>query len=190
MNFPAVKAETPFVVQWVDGTDKLVGASDVLVYPPDLLKDSPINHRRTREFSRQPLIAPQTSPQEPPSAQVTDEKLDEGDLEITLTAEVHGRKLKIANCRCGATIYEGIRSHHRSTFFKTMDRLIEELKQGVAIKVNRALPIDPAPVDPKHNGDGGKPHLVTEKLPLIDEEMREELANILKIHQPPELNAI
>jgi hypothetical protein len=56
--------------------------------------------------------------------------------------------------------------------------------------VNRALPIDPAPVDPKHNGDGGKPHLVTEKLPLIDEEMSEELANILKIHQPPELNAI
>jgi hypothetical protein len=39
MNFPAVKAETPFVVQWVDGTDKLVGTSDVLVYPPDLLKD-------------------------------------------------------------------------------------------------------------------------------------------------------
>ena len=39
MNFPTVKAETRFVVQWVDGTDKLVGASDVLVYPPDLLKD-------------------------------------------------------------------------------------------------------------------------------------------------------
>ena len=39
MNFPAVKAETPFVVQWVDGTDKLIGTSDVLVYPPDLLKD-------------------------------------------------------------------------------------------------------------------------------------------------------
>lgn len=57
-------------------------------------------------------------------------------------------------------------------------------------KVNRALPIDRAPVDPKHNGDGGKPHLVTEKLPLIDEEMSEELANILKIHQPPELSAI
>ena len=73
-----------------------------------------------------------------------------------------------------------------------MDELTKQaiLEPGREPKVNRALPIDRAPVDPKHNGDGGKPHLVTEKLPLIDEEMSEELANILKIHQPPELSAI
>ena len=148
---------------------------------------APINHRRTRELSRQPLIAPQTSPQEPPSAQVTDENLDEGDLQITLTAEVHGRKLKIANCRCGATVYEGIRSHHRTTFFKTMDRLIDELKQGVAIKVNKALPQDPAPADPKQNGNGGKRPLVTKKIPPYQEPEDEEAPD-LRIHIPVPLD--
>ena len=39
LSFPAVKAETRFVIQWLDGTNDVVGTMDVLVYPPDLLKD-------------------------------------------------------------------------------------------------------------------------------------------------------
>ena len=39
LTFPAVKAETRFAIQWVEGTNKLTGTSEVLVYPPDLLKD-------------------------------------------------------------------------------------------------------------------------------------------------------
>jgi hypothetical protein len=39
LTFPAVKAETRFAVQWVEGTNKLAGTTEVLVYPPDLLKD-------------------------------------------------------------------------------------------------------------------------------------------------------
>jgi hypothetical protein len=39
LTFPAVKAETRFAVQWVQGTNTLAGKTEVLVYPPDLLKD-------------------------------------------------------------------------------------------------------------------------------------------------------
>jgi hypothetical protein len=37
--FPAVKAETRFLVQWLDRTNKVIGVTEVLGYPPDLLKD-------------------------------------------------------------------------------------------------------------------------------------------------------
>jgi hypothetical protein len=39
LAFPPVKAETRFLVQWLDGTNKVIGVTEVLVYPPDLLKD-------------------------------------------------------------------------------------------------------------------------------------------------------
>ena len=38
MTFPPVKAETRFLVQWLEGTNKVAGTTEVLVYPPDLLK--------------------------------------------------------------------------------------------------------------------------------------------------------
>ena len=39
VTFPAVKAETRLLVQWLDGTNKVIGVTEVLVFPPDLLKD-------------------------------------------------------------------------------------------------------------------------------------------------------
>jgi hypothetical protein len=39
LTFPQVKAETHFLVQWLAATDKVIGVTEVLVYPPDLLKD-------------------------------------------------------------------------------------------------------------------------------------------------------
>jgi hypothetical protein len=39
LSFPRVKAEITFLVQWLDGTGKVTGVTEVLVYPPDLLKD-------------------------------------------------------------------------------------------------------------------------------------------------------
>ena len=39
LTFPRVKAETPFLVQWRDGAGRVIGVTEVLVYPPDLLKD-------------------------------------------------------------------------------------------------------------------------------------------------------
>jgi hypothetical protein len=39
LTFPRVKAETRFLVQLLDGADKVIGVTEVLVYPPDLLKD-------------------------------------------------------------------------------------------------------------------------------------------------------
>jgi hypothetical protein len=39
VTFPAVKAETRFLVQWLDGTNKVIGVTEVLAYPPALLKD-------------------------------------------------------------------------------------------------------------------------------------------------------
>ncbi len=38
LQFPEVRAETRFVIEWVEGKNKL-GVSDVMVYPADLLKE-------------------------------------------------------------------------------------------------------------------------------------------------------
>ncbi len=37
--FPAVNAETRFVIQWLAGTNQVLGTSEALVYPPSLLKE-------------------------------------------------------------------------------------------------------------------------------------------------------
>jgi len=37
LTFPVVRAETRFLVQWVTETNRLLGTTDVVVYPPDLL---------------------------------------------------------------------------------------------------------------------------------------------------------
>ena len=37
LNFPAVNAETRFVIQWLAGADRVLGVSDALVYPTNPL---------------------------------------------------------------------------------------------------------------------------------------------------------
>jgi hypothetical protein len=37
-DFPLVRAETPFLIQWVAGSNQVVGLTEVQVYPPDLLR--------------------------------------------------------------------------------------------------------------------------------------------------------
>jgi len=39
LDFPAVKAETKFVVQWLAGTNEILGKTEVLVYPTNLLAE-------------------------------------------------------------------------------------------------------------------------------------------------------
>ncbi len=39
LNFPAVHAETRFVIQWVASTNQVLGTSEVLVYPTNLLQE-------------------------------------------------------------------------------------------------------------------------------------------------------
>jgi hypothetical protein len=39
LTFPPVKAETRFLVQWLEDANKVIGITEVLAYPPDLLKD-------------------------------------------------------------------------------------------------------------------------------------------------------
>jgi len=39
LNFPLVKAETKFVIKWVEGTNKVLGTTEVLVYPTNLLSE-------------------------------------------------------------------------------------------------------------------------------------------------------
>jgi hypothetical protein len=39
LSFPEVKAETGFLVQWLENTQRVIGETEVLVYPHDLLKD-------------------------------------------------------------------------------------------------------------------------------------------------------
>jgi hypothetical protein len=39
VDFPAVKAETKFVLQWLEGTNRVIGRMEVLVYPANLLEE-------------------------------------------------------------------------------------------------------------------------------------------------------
>jgi hypothetical protein len=39
LDFPAVKAETKFLVQWLENTNRVIGRTEVLVYPTNLLAD-------------------------------------------------------------------------------------------------------------------------------------------------------
>jgi hypothetical protein len=39
MDFPAVNAETLFLMQWLEGTNRVIGKSEVLVYPANLLSE-------------------------------------------------------------------------------------------------------------------------------------------------------
>ena len=39
LTFPAVRAETPFVIQWLGGANQVLGISPVRVYPTNLLKE-------------------------------------------------------------------------------------------------------------------------------------------------------
>lgn len=39
LDFPVVKAETKFFVQWLGNTNQVIGKTEVLVYPTDLLKE-------------------------------------------------------------------------------------------------------------------------------------------------------
>jgi hypothetical protein len=39
LDFPVVKAETRFFVQWLENTHQVIGQTEVLVYPTDLLKE-------------------------------------------------------------------------------------------------------------------------------------------------------
>jgi hypothetical protein len=39
LDFPAVKAETKFLVQWLENTNRVIGKTEVLVYPTNLLAE-------------------------------------------------------------------------------------------------------------------------------------------------------
>jgi hypothetical protein len=39
LDFPPVKAETKFIVQWVEGTNHVIGRTEVLIYPTNLLHE-------------------------------------------------------------------------------------------------------------------------------------------------------
>lgn len=39
VDFPSVRAETPFLIQWLNGTDRVIGKTEVLVYPTNLLAE-------------------------------------------------------------------------------------------------------------------------------------------------------
>ena len=39
MDFPEVRAETAFLIQWLEGTNRVIGKTEVLVYPTNLLKE-------------------------------------------------------------------------------------------------------------------------------------------------------
>ena len=39
LDFPGVRAETPFLIQWLEGTNRVIGKTEVLVYPTNLLAE-------------------------------------------------------------------------------------------------------------------------------------------------------
>jgi hypothetical protein len=121
-------------------------------------------------------------------------------LRLRIAVTVNGRSRQLANLNFEKTVYAGARDHNRGLFFQQLDQLLQDVKQGVGIRVNSKLRT--GEVKPNGNGhaagddtsqgqspgaDGNKTgRPAWKKVPYFDE--REMMEN-LKIHEPPSLTA-
>ena len=145
------------------------------------------NGRSTRKMSRQPFMEPNVPQPEPPRpVEVIDAKLGENDLKLLITVSVHGRtKRVIEDCEFGATIYEGLRPERRARLFQSFERVLEEMRDAIAIKINTTVPMEaPASASKPHANGFAKAGIFCTEQPDGG-----ELPEWLKIHPLPDLNA-
>lgn len=84
LNFPTVKAETRFAVQWLEGTNRIIGTSEVLVYPTNLLDE-------LKPLIGDDGVAGVLDPQNHLKPLLRSVKLDFVDLEDTSLEDFRGR---------------------------------------------------------------------------------------------------
>jgi hypothetical protein len=94
------------------------------------------------------------------------EELGEKDVRLSISVTVRGRSLKIMDkCSFETTIYEGLRDESRGRFFGALDRMLEDVKEGIGIKVNTIVPVR-VPDWPEELGKNGRRHsLIKEPIP-------------------------
>ncbi len=104
------------------------------------------------DFQNEPLMPPK--PEVAPSPPVVDAELEDDDLRMTFTVTVQGRSRKIAAAKFDRVIPDGVRGENRHVFFKTLESLLDEMRQTIAIRTNSKLPVAPFAKDDKKNWDG------------------------------------
>ena len=84
-------------------------------------------------------------PEVAPSPPVVDAELEDDDLRMTFAVTVQGRTRKIVGAKFDRVLPDGARSQNRHLFFKTLESLLDEMRQTIAIRVNSKLPVKPFP---------------------------------------------
>ena len=172
---------------------------------------SPINRRASRVLPVTPLVNGNGATKEQPApTQVLDAALEENDVRIVISVDVHGRKSQFANLKVEKTVFEGLQDQHRGIFFQALQNVLEEIQQAVGFKLNSKLDAGRQP--DKENGyangdyrdeehpqsgspqtptaNGGRSALMSEKIPPFTQEVDEQLVELLRIHVPPPLDAV
>ena len=101
VSFPTIAAETRFLVQWLDGTNKVIGFTEVLGYPPDVLKDLQVL------AGEGPLGL--LDPQNQLKPLVNAARVECQDLEDTGWEDYHGKLVIIGPFRSGAQMRESLK---------------------------------------------------------------------------------
>ena len=115
-----------------------------------LLPDA--NGRKLPDFQNEPIIP--AKPEVAPSPPVVDAELEDDDLRMTFAVTVQGRTRKIVGAKFDRVLPDGARSQNRHLFFKTLESLLDEMRQTIAIRTNSKLPIEPFTKDGNKNWDG------------------------------------
>jgi hypothetical protein len=107
VNFPAVKSETTFLIQWVEGANQVLGNTEVLVYPTNLLAELKLlcGDEPLGVFDPQNLLKPLLK-----SAGV-----EISDLEEMTMEDFHGKLAILGPLQSKAQMREGFGERVRTT---------------------------------------------------------------------------
>jgi hypothetical protein len=142
--------------------------------------------------------------------QILDEALEENDVRIVISVDVHGRKSQFAKLQMDRTVFEGLQDQHRGMFFQALENVLEEIQRAVGFKLNSKLDAGRKPDKekgyangdyrgeehlqsgspaPTPTGNGGEPPLITKPIPLYSQKDDREISEFLRIHRPSEMNS-
>ena len=101
----------------------------------------------------------------PPAPQIIDENLEEDDLYVGIHVDAISRIEKLAAFKLARTLYGGVKSQ---TLLKDLDKLLQEVYESVAIKLNRKLrPKDEEEPERRAARSSAEPDLSTEPDDLL-----------------------
>jgi len=65
---------------------------------------------------------------------VLDGTLDEHDVKITITLDLHSRTERLANLKLKRTVFEGLEATNRSILLRGLRETVDDLRKAVATK--------------------------------------------------------